>query len=389
MKWKKVNMTSPRACRALLSRFPPRAFSMAYGSGVFEQAVDSASASSSSSSSSSAVSSSPKPMIDLVFAVDDPRAWHAANLERNPSDYAAHFRALGSQRGGAAAAWVQETGGAAVFYHPAVDAGNGVLIKYGVVATETLALDLDAWATLFVAGRLHKPTTVLEEWGPRGEEIDDVATDGPRTAAAAAAAPGFAALQHRNLTCAAAVASLLLPPRFDEHELFMAIANISYAGDARFLLGAEAPGKVRSIVDGSFAGFQTLYREPLAACGEWIKRIDDDGNGGGDAQSVSPFQQLERDASPEAVERAALAGAIPAAVRERIAPNRPLAAQAAELARLARDGDDALAAAVHGALASIVRAHSFGQQLKGVASAGPGRAISYGLAKLRKGGWSV
>ena len=64
-------------------------------------------------------------------------------------------------------------------------------------------------------------------------------------------------------------------------------------------------------------------------------------------------------------------------------------AQAAELARLARDGDDALAAAVHGALASIVRAHSFGQQLKGVASAGPGRAISYGLAKLRKGGWSV
>ena len=340
---------SPKSiARLITDRFPARAFSMAYGSGVFKQAIG------------EAAPSGPKPMIDLVFAVDDPRAWHAENLERNASDYAAYFRALGSRRGGAAAAAVQERGGAEVFYHPAIHVGDGVVIKYGVISTETLAHDLDAWSTLFVAGRLHKPTSVLEEWGPR-------------EGAATRSALGFAALQRTNLARAAAVASLLLPPVFSEHELFMAIANISYAGDARFLLGAEAPGKVKSIVDGSFAGFQELYRDPIAECAPFLERAGDG--------------ELRRDASPAAVERMVLDGALPAAVRERIAPGADVAAQAAALAGLERDG--ALSTEVLSALGAIVRAHSFGQQLKGVASAGPGRAIAYGLAKLRKGGWSV
>lgn len=64
---------------ALREAFPAVAFSMAYGSGVFAQTDHDASSS----------------LLDLVFAVDDPVAWHAANLERNASHYS-FLRLLGA-----------------------------------------------------------------------------------------------------------------------------------------------------------------------------------------------------------------------------------------------------------------------------------------------------
>lgn len=66
--------------RALREAFPRVAFAMAYGSGVFAQKNHDASTS----------------LLDLVFAVDDPAAWHAANLERNASHYSL-LRLLGAQ----------------------------------------------------------------------------------------------------------------------------------------------------------------------------------------------------------------------------------------------------------------------------------------------------
>lgn len=57
--------------RALREKFPPVQFSMAYGSGVFQQKNHDASTS----------------LLDLVFAVDDPVAWHDANLTRNGDHY--------------------------------------------------------------------------------------------------------------------------------------------------------------------------------------------------------------------------------------------------------------------------------------------------------------
>ena len=56
----------------VIGRFPPTAFAMAYGSGVFKQAGYGAQ----------------QPMLDMVLAVDDPVEWHRANLEANKMDYA-------------------------------------------------------------------------------------------------------------------------------------------------------------------------------------------------------------------------------------------------------------------------------------------------------------
>lgn len=74
--------------QALDASFPRVAFAMAYGSGVFHQKNHDASTS----------------MIDLVFAVEDPVAWHEENIARNPHHYS-FLRFLGARNVGAFQVW--------------------------------------------------------------------------------------------------------------------------------------------------------------------------------------------------------------------------------------------------------------------------------------------
>ncbi|KAI5295328.1 Mitochondrial translocator assembly and maintenance protein 41, partial [Ascosphaera acerosa] len=147
----------------------------------------------------------------------------------------AHYSALGSL-GSYAVSRVQDGLGAGVYFNPYVSV-NGLLIKYGVVNIDTLCADLSSWATLYLAGRLHKPVKILR--------------DHPRVRLA----------NQRNLLAALRVALLLLPERFSERQLFTTIAGISYLGDPRMnaRLGGENPDKVRSIVAGQMAYFRRLY----------------------------------------------------------------------------------------------------------------------------------
>lgn len=66
----------------LLSHFPPVDFAFAYGSGVVQQEdyMD-------ISSNTGKKNFSDLPMLDLVFAVSDPVAWHRENMEKNPHHY--------------------------------------------------------------------------------------------------------------------------------------------------------------------------------------------------------------------------------------------------------------------------------------------------------------
>ncbi|KAF4315189.1 hypothetical protein BBO99_00005677 [Phytophthora kernoviae] len=126
--------------QALDATFPRVAFTMAYGSGVFRQKNHDASAS----------------MVDLVFAVDDPQAWHEQNLDRNPHHYSL-LKFLGASN----VAAFQENFGAGVYYNTLVPLTGKLLgtrlIKYGVVSTKTLCEDLQTWKTLYLSGRMHKP----------------------------------------------------------------------------------------------------------------------------------------------------------------------------------------------------------------------------------------
>ena len=66
-------------------RLPPVRTALAYGSGALSQQGygDSGSSGSSSSSENLLRAGAGAPMLDLILAVDDPRAWHRANLEVN------------------------------------------------------------------------------------------------------------------------------------------------------------------------------------------------------------------------------------------------------------------------------------------------------------------
>ena len=67
---------------SIVSRFnAPIRYAFAYGSGVFEQ---------------DGYSSTNKPMIDFVFAVNHPSHWHSINMSQFPGHYPLHSRALGS-----------------------------------------------------------------------------------------------------------------------------------------------------------------------------------------------------------------------------------------------------------------------------------------------------
>ena len=71
------------------------------------------------------------------------------------------------------------------------------------------------WETLYVAGRLHKPVNILE----MAENKDD--------------SGGLNAALRNNLEAALSTALLSLPLCFDERDLYLAIASISYTGDLR------------------------------------------------------------------------------------------------------------------------------------------------------------
>lgn len=109
-------------------------------------------------------------------------------------------------------------------------------MKYGVVSMNSLCADLLDWRTLYLAGRLQKPTALIRD-NPRVRLANQV-----------------------NHASAIRTALLLLPERFTPQELFMNVAGLSYMGDPRMGL-AENPDKVRNIVNGpgQLEAFRRMY----------------------------------------------------------------------------------------------------------------------------------
>ncbi|KAG1693275.1 hypothetical protein DVH05_023740 [Phytophthora capsici] len=306
--------------QALDASFPRVAFTMAYGSGVFQQKNHDASAS----------------MVDLVFAVDDPQAWHEQNIARNPQHYS-----LLKYLGAANVAAFQENFGAGVYYNTLVPLTGKLLgtrlIKYGVVSTQTLCDDLLTWKTLYLSGRMHKPVSILST----NEEIQ--------------------AASSTNLTNALNYALLCLPEKFSEHDLFMKIAGISYLGDFRMTFG-ENPKKVRNIVDGNLKAFRELYQHKIQ-------------NSTFMSRSISDSDMLVAN-SNDLKERQRIVEALPSNVLQRLATKShgtgtfvPQTVTKKQLQRV---------------IASIVFRSSRSQSIKGIATAGGVKSIVYVAQKLKR-----
>ncbi|POW19179.1 hypothetical protein PSHT_04992 [Puccinia striiformis] len=198
---------------------PPIRYALAYGSGVFPQ------------KSYTYLQDQPTPMLDFIFAVSHPNHWHSMNLHHNPTHYSIPARLVGSD----SVAWLQENGpGAGVWFNVQAKINDRV-IKYGVVSIDSLCNDLLDWNTLYLSGRMHKPTHILR--------------DDPRVRLA----------QQVNLASAIRV-SLLLPETFNEESLYQTITGLSYTGDFRMNWGGENPKKVENIVERQIELFRILYR---------------------------------------------------------------------------------------------------------------------------------
>jgi len=228
------NLTNQNELQDILDEFPSDiSLAFGYGSGVFAQ-------------SNHTVKESELPMIDLIFSTSNTKQWHEDNLKHNPDHYAVIPRTLGAGFVEIVNKW-----GAGVYFNPMVKVGSDRkrLVKYGIIDDETLKRDLREWDSMYIAGRLHKPTLPL--FTTNDDEILELQE-------------GY------NLKYAMSTALLLLSDKKDQihrqqidvADIFESIASLSYIGDPRFAAGAEDPMKVKKLVHsiGQIDRFQTVYK---------------------------------------------------------------------------------------------------------------------------------
>lgn len=316
------------AFRKILSHFPDElSLAFAYGSGVFRQAGPN--------------SDQKNAMLDFVFTVDDPVAWHSKNLKKNRSHYS-FLKVLGP----GIISSIQNNYGAGVYYNPLITC-DGRLIKYGVISTSVLIEDLLNWNNLYIAGRLQKPVKIV---AMNENVILRSALD-------------------KNLRSAVTAAFLMLPESFCEEDLFVEIAGLSYSGDFRMVIGEEK-SKVLNIVKPNIAHFQELYHSILQESPQVVYK--------------SQQGRLEIDKSPEGQFTQLMA--LPKTLQQQInrimdppGKNRDVEET---LLRVAHDPD--CGDVVRLGLSAIVRASSVRQSAKGIFTAGVKKSVVYGSLKLHK-----
>ncbi|KAJ2453751.1 Mitochondrial translocator assembly and maintenance protein 41 [Coemansia sp. RSA 2337] len=314
----------------VMKRFSaPIRYAFAYGSGVYKQ---------------TGYGGASKPMIDIIFAVSHPDHWHALNISQNRSHYS-FMGTLGSN----AVAFAQERLGAGVYYNPFVEI-NGVLIKYGVVSIDTLSSDLLNWDTLYLAGRMHKPTLTLRR------------------------DPLMRITKQVNLTHAVRAALLMLPKNFSNEELFRAIASLSFSGDFRMKIGGENPQKVHNIVEAQLPLFKSRYGSII----EGLPNLEYIGQ-----------DLLQQDMSPMA--RAAMVRKMPNSFYDhlvkqgrksgiRLPPG--LGAEAINTERLV--AMENISGLTTKAIESIVARPALTQSIKGLLSSGLTKSVAYMYSKNTK-----
>ncbi|VDK71944.1 unnamed protein product [Onchocerca ochengi] len=184
-------------------------YACAYGSGAVPQDSDSTSGK----------------MIDFIIVTRDSNEFHKQNLEMNPTHYSS-LRFLGYQK----IAQMQRN-----------YAARDQLIKYSVIDTDDLLLDLIDWKWMYLAGRLQK-------------HVIDVVSPSSRITYA----------MKKNRSSALQAALLLMPDKFMLPQLYNEIISLSYRGDFRMLFG-EDKNKIGRIAEGSRAQLNQIYVPLLKA----------------------------------------------------------------------------------------------------------------------------
>ena len=318
--------------QSILDALPPVDYAFGYGSGVFTQ--DSASMSGErGGKEKEELLQEEKPQVDIILAPKCLHSFHKENLELNP----AHYSGLSRHLGPSYCANLNSLH-PGLYFNPycsiasSSNPDNHHIVKYGVISHFDLSNDLNNWTSFYTAGRLQKPTLPL--LAPSTSLTD--------------------ALNNNLISAISAGILVSSPPSTSATtvkrvKLHKWISSLSYLGDVRTSLNFEDPRKVEKLTTskGSDMRFRDLYKAPL----EELKE-----------KGLIDFDEKDVtfDVSPRSI-----MGMI-----ETLPPT---------LSRLAGREE------VKRTLAGIVRGSSLKQTVKGVITAGGGRAIKYGWAKFLKG----
>lgn len=308
----------------------PISYAFAYGSGVFQQ--------------KGYENNKKKPLVDYIFAVENPLNWHSINFKQ----YKNHYSGFGKLSNNAnVLSWIQQSFGAKVYFNTFVEMEQ-MKIKYGVIAVDDLKKDLYNWTTLYIAGRMHKPVLTLVE----NEEIEQA--------------------KKVNLKNALKMALLSLPynkVEISEKELFLIIAGFSYQGDFRMKFG-ENPNKVQNIVSKQINEFHELYLDIMLEDPD-MKII---------LQQIGP-QQWKINNSLEA--RLLLLKDLPSNLQTQLIStysNQVKPIKAIEEISTKKD----LGKIVNESIGNIIRLPAFTQSAKGIVTTGIIKSTVYSFEKIKK-----
>lgn len=306
----------------------PIAYAFAYGSGVFKQ--------------KGYENEKKKPLVDYVFAVDDPLEWHRLNFKQ----YSNHYSGLGKMSHSAKIlSMIQEDYGAKIYYNTFVEMEN-MKIKYGVISTKNLKNDLYHWDTLYIAGRMQKPVLTLVE----NSDIEKA--------------------KQSNLKNALKMAILSLPylqTEIDEKDLFLIIAGFSYQGDFRMKFG-ENPNKVKNIVDKQLKEFHQLYTKIMLE-DEDIKLV------------VQPAS--EHKWKINSAERILLLKDLPSnLITQLLSTYSQQIKPITDIKEISTNQD--LANIINGSIGNIIKGPALSQSIKGIVTAGLFKSTIYSMKKIRK-----
>lgn len=328
--------------RDLIRILPKYRCAFAYGSGVYQQKL-----------SGLQKNGSDPPMIDFIVVTDNSEHWHRQNLTHNY----AHYSAL-KWAGPELITRVQEQFGAQCYFNTLIEVDSKCILKYGVISTEHLVNDLLDWNNLYVAGRLHKPVTMITDDRSTANQPDELIEHSMRL----------------NRRSALHASLLLLDETFTMKELLLVLVGLSYQGDPRMVVG-EDRNKQINIVQGQWELLEQMYRPHLdELCASGIVARPSTHNPHLFMQEHSPSCVLHH------------LNLLPKHVQTR------LYIQFNRSGKLF-DIDDVLLSLAHShqcdehvrsALRAIVQRSSFSQSVKGLFTAGLARSARYAWQKIIK-----